>query len=129
MYTFPANRMRWPTRETVEVVARHSKTVTRVPPFVSVIGDNPFFSDVVLNYEAKLQRVWIEFGSKLRPAADFVVTTVAPDRKWGPLDKRDPGLEHRLERRELPYVEIARFSLTGADHIRIYQRVTSSTPD
>lgn len=116
-YTFPANRTKWPTRETLQAIS--ARVTSGRPARVYVATWNPYFNGMVLAYEARLARSSLVFDAPLL-GADFVIT-VQSRRQYGPVDEGQQALEQNLRNGSLPFVEIDRLALPDGGEIRIHQ--------
>jgi hypothetical protein len=120
-YTFPANRTKWPTRETLEAISARAPSAR--PARVHVAGANPYFNGLVLAYEARLARSSLVFDSPFNSSfngADFVIIP-APQRKYGPVDERRPQLEQELRNGSVPFIQVNWLALPDGGEIRIYE--------
>jgi hypothetical protein len=121
-YTYPANRTRWPTRETLQLIAGRLENPAE-PIRVHVAGTNPYFNGLVLAHEARLARLPFAidppFTSDYR-GADFVVTVMA-NRRYGPVDERPTAAELALGTSSAPFVLVGTLPLPAGGAVRFYE--------
>jgi len=127
-YTYPANPVRWPSREIIDVISRHSADIHSRLPRVRVVGDNPYLSGVVLHYQSLVDRHPISSHSPWinddLTSWDFLVVLCGPEGKYGPMDMRDPASEAALTMGQLPFLEIGRVTLPTRCDAVIYKNDT-----
>jgi 4-amino-4-deoxy-L-arabinose transferase-like glycosyltransferase len=114
-YTYPANRVRWPSREIVDLISGHSADIQGRLPRVRVVGDNPYVSGVVLRYQSLIDsHPIVAHGPWIKDdltSWDFLVVLCGPEGRYGPMDTRDPAAEAALTSGQLPFREIGRVEL------------------
>jgi hypothetical protein len=123
-YAYPANQVKWPTHEVVEMVAKHSRDITEPVAQVQMMAYNPYFNAFVLDYESELSRVSANFYSEIA-AAQFLITLTGSGGRLGILDSRDPYVQKLLDDRRLPWFELGRIPLPGSLEAIIYKKSTN----
>jgi hypothetical protein len=120
-YTYPANPVAWPTREIISVIAVNAPRRER-PLKVRVVGEHPYLSGLVLTYQSVLDRSPILSHGPLThedPAlSDYSVVVCGPEKRYGPLDVREPGVASALADPRNGFQEVGRAPLpSGCDAI------------
>jgi hypothetical protein len=126
-YTFPANPVRWPLEEIVSTIVSHASVVKGRLPRVRVVGENPYLSGLVLTYQAALSRTPVtSHGAFTRDDPrlwDFSVLVCGPERKYGPLDVREPEAARVLADPKRGFAEIGRVRIPSGCDALIYQNL------
>lgn len=129
-YTFPANPTAWPTREVVSAIAYHTSHMRGRVPIVRVVGEHPYLSGLVLTYQSVLSRTPIAshgpFTREDPALSDFSVVVCGPERKYGPLDVREPQVAASLADPRNGFQEVARIRLPSRCDAVIYQNDRSA---
>ena len=129
LFVRPANRVEWPTREVVDLIARHSNGIQGRALRVRVAGHIPFLDGPVLDHESMLQfrrpLVYSMLGDRsLHPTWwDFVLVLRGPVLDSS--EYREPVLANLLEARQLPFTDVGRVRLPD-DREAVLYRASSS---
>jgi 4-amino-4-deoxy-L-arabinose transferase-like glycosyltransferase len=123
-YTFPANPVAWPTREIISVIAANEPHGVN-PPKVRVVGEHPYLSGLILIYQSVLDRTPIlshgPFAHEDPEVSDYSVVVCGPEKKYGPLDAREPQVAAALADPRNGFQEIGRARLPAGCDALIYR--------
>jgi hypothetical protein len=123
-YTFPANPVAWPVHEIMSVIAANAPHRSD-PPKVRVVGEHPYLSGLVLVYQSVLDRSPILSHGPLThedPAlSDYSVVVCGPEKRYGPLDAREPDVATALADPHNGFQEIGRIRLPAGCDALVYR--------
>jgi 4-amino-4-deoxy-L-arabinose transferase-like glycosyltransferase len=124
-YTFPANTISWPTREIIAVIAANVSHRADYLPSVRVVGEHPYLSGVILIYQSTLDRTPIRshgpFSHEDPAVSNFSVVVCGSEKKYGPLDVREPQVAAALANPRNGFHEIGRVPLPARCDAVIYE--------
>jgi 4-amino-4-deoxy-L-arabinose transferase-like glycosyltransferase len=130
-YAFPANRVRWPTREVMNILADHWRE-ERKPRLQVMVDLLPYLTPSVFWYQSVLSGMPLDVDDPYAvncgiSRADFLVVLSGSSGRYRSLNPPDPELERLLDARQLPFLEIGRIPLPDQSHAVVYQRSTDSS--
>ena len=124
-YTFPANPVYWPTREIIAVIAADAANRAGRFPSVRAVGEHPYLSGLNLVYQSNLDGTPIfshgPFVHEDPARFSYSVVICGPEKRYGPLDVREPEAAAALADPQNGFHEIGRVPLPSQCDAVIYR--------